>query len=232
MGEWKAKVAAATRLASGRLGTFIHPNVVVGKVPSTVHADWDVPVKVRDGTTLRVNVFRPAEPGTYPVIMSAHPYGKDHIPARSRSGHAANFQYRMFAQPNPVSLSEWTSWEAPDPAVWVPNGYVVVNADLRGGGTSEGTGDLLSDGEAQDYTTTSSNGRPRSPGPTAVSGSTGFPIFASANTRSRRSIHRIWRRSVRGKASAISTATSFGPAVRGKTVSASSGAREPARRPA
>ena len=151
MGEWKAKVAAATRLASRRLGTFIHPNVIVGKVPSNVHADWDVPVKVRDGTTLRVNVFRPTEPGTYPVIMSAHPYGKDHIPARSRSGHAANFQYRMFAQPEPVSLSEWTSWEAPDPAVWVPNGYVVVNADLRGGGTSEGTGDLLSDGEAQDY---------------------------------------------------------------------------------
>ena len=110
-----------------------------------------MPVKVRDGTTLRVNVFRPTEPGTYPVIMSAHPYGKDRIPARSRSGRTAQPQYRMFPQPEPVSFSEWTSWEAPDPGVWVPRGYVVVNADLRGGGTSEGTGDLFSDEEAQDY---------------------------------------------------------------------------------
>ena len=148
---WTAKIAAAVRLAGRRLRTFIHPNVTVSKVPPNVHADWNLPVKVRDGTTLHVNVFRPNEPGTYPVIMSAHPYGKDHIPARSRSGRAANPQYRLFPQPEPVSLSEWTSWEAPDPGVWVPRGYVVVNADLRGGGTSEGTGDLFSDEEAQDY---------------------------------------------------------------------------------
>jgi len=83
--------------------------------------------------------------------MSAHPYGKDRIPAKSRNGRAANFQYRLFPQPEPVSFSAWTSWEAPDPGVWVPHGYVVVNADLRGGGTSEGTGDLFSDEEAQDY---------------------------------------------------------------------------------
>jgi predicted acyl esterase len=140
-----------TSLAGRRLRTAIHPNVTVTKAPPNVHVDWDLPVKVRDGTTLRVNVFRPNEPGTYPVIMSAHPYGKDAIPARSRSGHAANPQYRFFPQPEPVSLSEWTSWEAPDPAVWVPRGYVVVNADLRGGGTSEGTGDVFSDEEAQDY---------------------------------------------------------------------------------
>jgi uncharacterized protein len=148
---WTAKIAAAVRLAGRRLRTFIHPNVTVSKVPPNVHADWNLPVKVRDGTTLHVNVFRPNEPGTYPVIMSAHPYGKDHIPARSRSGRAANPQYRLFPQPEPLSLSEWTSWEAPDPGVWVPRGYVVVNADLRGGGTSEGTGDLFSDEEAQDY---------------------------------------------------------------------------------
>lgn len=151
MGAWTARAAAAMRLAGKRLRTLVHPNVIVGKAPPNVHADWNLPVKVRDGTTLRVNVFRPSEPGTYPVIMSAHPYGKDRIPARSRSGRAANPQYRLFPQPEPVSLSEWTSWEAPDPGVWVPRGYVVVNADLRGGGTSEGTGDLLSDEEAQDY---------------------------------------------------------------------------------
>jgi uncharacterized protein len=150
-GARTAKVAAVLRLAGRRLRTFIRPNVTVTSVPPNVHVDWNLPVKVRDGTTLRVNVFRPDEPGTYPVIMSAHPYGKDRIPARSRSGRAANLQYRMFPQPEPVSFSAWTSWEAPDPGVWVPRGYVVVNADLRGGGTSEGSGDLFSDEEAQDY---------------------------------------------------------------------------------
>jgi uncharacterized protein len=147
---WTARIAAAVRLASRRLRTIVHPNVIVGKVPSSVQADWDLPVKIRDGTTLRVNVFRPTASGAYPVIMSAHPYGKDRILACSRSGRAVNSQYRLFPQPEPVSLSEWTGWEAPDPAVWVPRGYVVVNADLRGG-TSEGTGDLFSDEEAQDY---------------------------------------------------------------------------------
>ena len=74
------------RLAGRRLSNFIRPNVIVTSVPPDIHADWNVPVKVRDGTTLRVNVFRPSEAGAYPVIMSAHPYGKDRIPARSRSG--------------------------------------------------------------------------------------------------------------------------------------------------
>ncbi|MDE2464114.1 MAG: CocE/NonD family hydrolase [Alphaproteobacteria bacterium] len=138
-------------MAGKRLRTFRHPNVVVSKVPQNVHADWNVPVRVRDGTILRVNVYRPAEAGSFPVIMSAHPYGKDHIPAHSRSGRTPNFQFHLFPQPEPISISEWTSWEAPDPAVWVPRGYIVVNADLRGGGTSEGTADLFSDQEAEDY---------------------------------------------------------------------------------
>jgi hypothetical protein len=42
------KVAASVRLSGRRLRTFIHPNVIVSKMPSNVHADWNVPVKVRD----------------------------------------------------------------------------------------------------------------------------------------------------------------------------------------
>ena len=113
--------------------------------------EWDVPVVVRDGVTLRVNVFRPITDNPVPVIMSAHPYGKDNIPAKTRSGKGLNIQYRMLPQPGPLRLSAWTGWEAPDPAVWVPRGYAVINADLRGGGTSEGTGHLFSDEEARDY---------------------------------------------------------------------------------
>jgi predicted acyl esterase len=138
------------RLAWRRLRTGFAPRVEVLPVPRDVVIDWDVPVRVRDGVVLRVNVFRPAAGGTAPVILSAHPYGKDRIPAKTRSGRGPNFQYRLFPQPHTLRLSALTSWEAPDPGFWVPRGYAVVNADLRGAGTSEGVGTLLSDLEADD----------------------------------------------------------------------------------
>lgn len=138
-------------LALRRIRNAFRPRVRIFKAPAGIHVDWDVPVKVRDGTTLRVNVFRPEGDARAPVIMSAHPYGKDRIPARTKSGRGLDLQYRLFPQPHPIEISEWTSWEAPDPAVWVPRGYAVVNVDLRGGGTAEGIADLFSDQEALDY---------------------------------------------------------------------------------
>ncbi|WP_250528330.1 CocE/NonD family hydrolase [Caballeronia sp. GAWG2-1] len=138
-------------LAFRRIRNAFRPQVHLYAIPSGIHADWDVPVKVRDGTTLRVNVFRPSSGDPAPVIMSAHPYGKDMIAAHSRSGRAVDLQYRLFPQPHSIAISEWTSWEAPDPGFWVPQGYAVVNVDLRGGGTAEGIGELFSDQEARDY---------------------------------------------------------------------------------
>jgi uncharacterized protein len=131
----------------GRVRGMVRPPVQVTDPPAGIAVDWDVPVPVRDGTVLRVNVFRPANGSSAPVIMSAHPYGKDRLP---RPGRPAA-QYRMLRQPRPVAFSAWTSWEAPDPAFWVPQGYAVVNCDLRGCGTSDGVGSLLSDREAEDY---------------------------------------------------------------------------------
>ena len=137
------RIAAASR----RLRNARHPNVTVLPAPTDAVAEWDVAVPVRDGTILRVNVFRPSGAAPVPVIMSAHPYGKDAIPART---HKVNGQYRAFPQPHPIGFSEWTGWEAPDPAVWVARGYAVVNADLRGAGTSDGVGTLLSAQESDD----------------------------------------------------------------------------------
>jgi uncharacterized protein len=134
------------------LRNVIRPDVRVTALPRGIHTDWDVPVTVRDGTTLRVNVFRPQESSEpAPVIMSAHPYGKDKIPAKTRGKRGVPLNYRLVLQPRTVTFSEVTSWEAPDPAVWVPRGYAVVNADLRGAGTSDGIGDLFTEAEALDY---------------------------------------------------------------------------------
>lgn len=101
---------------------------------------------MRDGTILRANLFLPEGEGRWPVVMCAHPYSKDNLPR-----HGPQFTYRVMRQSAPLSISAWTSWEAPDPAFWVPRGYAVVNCDLRGFFRSEGEGELFSDQEAEDY---------------------------------------------------------------------------------
>jgi predicted acyl esterase len=118
--------------------------------PGALTVMRDVPVVTRDGTTLRVNVFLPTNPGPFPVLLSAHPYGKDNLPTRRAFGYRVNIQYRMLRQPARVRFSALTTWEAPDPVWWAAQGYAVVNADLRGAGTSEGTARLLSDEEGAD----------------------------------------------------------------------------------
>lgn len=139
------------RYAWARARGVVRPPVTVYEpAPGAVTCDRDVPVRMRDGALLRVNVYAPPGPGPFPVILSAHPYGKDKLP--KRHGRRATFsaQYRVMRQAGPVTVSALTSWEAPDPAWWTGQGYAVVNADLRGAGTSEGVGSLMSDAEADD----------------------------------------------------------------------------------
>ena len=138
------------RYAIERLRGIVSPPVEILPPPSGVRFEHDVEVAVRDGTILRVNVFRPERDGRYPVILCAHPYGKDNLPKRGPFGYKPPLRYRMLRQPKPIAWSAWTTWESPDPAYWVPRGYVVVNCDLRGFETSDGRGSLLTDAEAQD----------------------------------------------------------------------------------
>jgi uncharacterized protein len=141
----------AARYAVRRLPGLLRPLVRVDEPPAgSLSVQRDLPVVVRDGTTLRVNVFLPAGGGPVPVLLSAHPYGKDNLPRRRRRGYRVSFQYRVLRQPGIVRFSSLTGWEAPDPAWWTAQGYAVVNCDLRGAGTSEGTAGLLSDQEGED----------------------------------------------------------------------------------
>lgn len=113
-------------------------DITVTAPPAGVRFDRDVEVVVRDGTVLRANVLRPEAGGRYPVLLSAATYGKDNIPAKARSGRGKPLQYRLAANDAPLSFSSWTALEAPDPAFWVPRGYVLITMDLRGWGTSGG----------------------------------------------------------------------------------------------
>jgi len=138
------------RYAIARLRSAAAPPVTVTDPPGDVVVEHDLAVTTRDGTRLRVNVFRPRGATPRSVLLCAHPYGKDELPKRRRGRWTFSPQYRALRQPSPVSFSALTTWEAPDPAWWVAQGFAVVNADLRGCGTSEGTGALLSRQEAQD----------------------------------------------------------------------------------
>ena len=43
---------------------------------TSVTVERDVPARMRDGVTLYADVYRPAAPGRYPVILFRHPYDK------------------------------------------------------------------------------------------------------------------------------------------------------------
>ncbi|MDV3124179.1 CocE/NonD family hydrolase [Mycobacterium sp. 21AC1] len=141
----------AARYALARLRGFPRPPVEVYEpAPGSVVVDHDVAVPTRDGTVLRVNVHLPGDGGVFPVLLCAHPYGKDNLPTKRRRGYSVPIQYHLLRQPAPVRFSTLTGWEAPDPAWWTAQGFAVVNCDLRGAGTSDGACDLLSDQEGED----------------------------------------------------------------------------------
>lgn len=139
-------------LILGRIKDIVHPPVQVTPLPRGIRVEKDVKVPLRDGVHVAINIYRPEGPGRYPVVMCAHPYSKDRLARKTPFGYTPPIAYRIMRQPNPVRFSDQTGWEAPDPACWVPRGYVVINADLRGFFHSEGApGVLMSDQEAQDY---------------------------------------------------------------------------------
>jgi predicted acyl esterase len=90
-------------------------------LPKGIIVEKDVTVKMRDGCILRCDVFRPDKPGRFPVITTETLYGKE-----------------TYGYGKGLGFSECCSFEAPDPAFWVPNGYVFVLFDQRGRGMSSG----------------------------------------------------------------------------------------------
>ena len=102
----------------------------------------DVAIPMRDGKQLYANIFRPADERPVPPIIAWSPYGK-HVP----------FDPRRFlnAGVKDGDTSQYTAFEAPDPAFWIPNGYAVITVDVGGTWYSEGTAHYLSPEEAQDF---------------------------------------------------------------------------------
>lgn len=94
-------------------------------------------VTMSDGTEISVDIYRPSKSGEYPVILAMTPYQKD-MPWKVPSDHEAE-------------QGEHQSWELPNPERWVPKGYVLVRADVRGTGESTGKAVFGQQREWQDF---------------------------------------------------------------------------------
>ncbi|MGO2112985.1 MAG: CocE/NonD family hydrolase, partial [Pseudoclavibacter sp.] len=89
----------------------------------------DIPLQLRDGATIYVDLYRPSEvPGPMPVLLAWGPYGKHNTKAQLWPG----------AGIEPGWMSEHTGFEAPDPAYWCEYGYAIACVDPRGLFNSEG----------------------------------------------------------------------------------------------
>src|SRR5262245_11703620 len=81
---------------------------------------------MRDGTLLATDIYLPATPGRYPVIMQRTPYG-----LRLGQGCFAEFSSQM--------------------AFWAQNGYVGITQDARGTFRSQGTFQPFAQEQADGY---------------------------------------------------------------------------------
>ncbi len=111
--------------------------------------DWDAPITMDDGVVLRADVFRPADAGKHPVILSYGPYAKG---LSFQAGYKGNWARLIKAAPEVLrgSSNEYQNWELVDPEKWVPDGYACVRVDSRGAGRSPGHLDVWSPRETQD----------------------------------------------------------------------------------
>ncbi|SNY37116.1 CocE/NonD family hydrolase [Paractinoplanes atraurantiacus] len=112
--------------------------------PVDIVFDKDVPVTLRDGVTIHVDVFRPAGAEKVPVIVAWSPYGKGQGTSASVMG-----VFGLVGLDNAI-VSGLEKFEGPDPAYWCAQGYAICNPDIRGVAHSEGDSVLWDRQEGRD----------------------------------------------------------------------------------
>ncbi|KAL4889704.1 hypothetical protein BDV59DRAFT_210129 [Aspergillus ambiguus] len=93
---------------------------------SPVIFDQNQILTLRDGTTIRVDIFRPVGDQKVPAVVMWGPYGK------SGTGLLNLHSMPLRAGIPADRLSGYEDFEGLDPAEWVPRGYAIVNIDPRG----------------------------------------------------------------------------------------------------
>jgi uncharacterized protein len=113
-------------------------------LPAEIVFERDVPVVMRDGVIIYVDIFRPAGTGQVPVLVAWSPYGK----AQGTTPDVIGL-YGMLGM-NVGTMSGLAKFEGPDPAYWCARGYAVCNPDPRGVGQSDGDSVMFGTQEGQD----------------------------------------------------------------------------------
>lgn len=103
----------------------------------------DRAVRMRDGVEIYIDLFRPADDQPAAPLIGWSPYGK----------HTPGLLGKLYPNSGVKEehTSAYTAFEAPDPAYWVPRGYVVINADIRGTWYSKGQALYCAPEEADDF---------------------------------------------------------------------------------
>lgn len=115
-----------------------------GTLPVDIVLEKDIPVTMRDGVTIYVDVLRPVGTETVPVIVAWSPYGKG-----EGSAPAAMGVFGLVGLDN-GTVSGLHKFEGPDPAYWCAHGYAICNPDPRGVTDSEGDSVLWDRQEGED----------------------------------------------------------------------------------
>lgn len=135
----------ASQLATATGADEMHKS----EVRDGMQVEWDVPIRMDDGVVLRADVFRPADDGRYPVLLSYGPYGKG---LAFQDGYPTAWKIMAEQFPDTVTGTSnlYANWETADPEKWVPKGYALLRIDSRGAGRSPGYLDTHSPREIDD----------------------------------------------------------------------------------
>ncbi|MCM2410772.1 CocE/NonD family hydrolase [Streptomyces sp. RKAG290] len=100
----------------------------------------DVKIPLQNGSHVFADVFRPAEPGNHPVIVSCGPYGKafHHHSVCSDADLERHEQMEEDYFLGNAEGQQFENHETVNTATWVPDGYAVVRVDMPGAGRSPG----------------------------------------------------------------------------------------------
>lgn len=106
----KSRIARMKTIAinAAFISLLFTPQLILAADPYAITIEHDVVAKMRDGTVLRADVYRPNTPGQFPIILKRTPYDKHNM-------DAADFGVKGASR-----------------------GYVVINQDVRGRYTSDG----------------------------------------------------------------------------------------------
>jgi predicted acyl esterase len=113
-------------------------------LPCDIHATHDLGVKVRDGVTLYMDVYRPTTSNPVAAILAWSPFGKKY----NGISMLKNLPWGLGIPEG--TLSGLEKFEGPDPADLCPKGFAIVNVDARGSGDSEGDVGIMGMQEAED----------------------------------------------------------------------------------